>query len=203
MIDKKTIRKEIKNKLLNYDQNILENKSTNICKNILDWDIFKNAKTIAFFYPLTKEVNIIPCIENALKNNKICLIPKVESTITNSMKFYQLDNQKNLCVQIKKGYKDIMEPAETLPVFDFKNNPDNFTLFFIPGYAFDKEGNRLGKGKGFYDRFFENIDFLLPNNQYIYSSVCFSFQILDYIPTESHDKKVSFIIDENSIKKAK
>lgn len=203
MINKQEIRTEIKKKLLSYTPSILESKSQNICNNILQWNIFNNAKTIAFFYPLQNEVNIIPCIEYALKNNITCLIPKVESTITNSMNFYQLENEKKLSNQIQKGYKDIMEPIETLTLFDFKKNTDTSILFFIPGYAFDEHGNRLGKGKGFYDRFFQEIDSILPNNQYIYTSVCFSFQILDSIPTESHDKKVCYLIDENSIKKAK
>ena len=60
-------------------------------------------------------------------------------------------------------------------------------LAIIPGMAFDKEGNRLGRGKGYYDR-------LLPQLHCPKIGLCFSFQYFDSIPYEKHDKSMDEII---------
>ena len=64
---------------------------------------------------------------------------------------------------------------------------ETINLAIIPGVAFDKSFNRLGRGKGFYDR-------LLPKLNCKTIGICFDFQFLDYIPSEYHDCKVDKII---------
>mgnify|MGYP001027393104 CR=1 FL=1 len=60
-------------------------------------------------------------------------------------------------------------------------------LMIIPALAFDKENNRLGRGKGFYDK-------LLENSNTLKVGVCFPFQFLDKIPTEEFDVKMDYVI---------
>ena len=65
----------------------------------------------------------------------------------------------------------------------------NIDLIIVPGVIFDREKNRLGYGKGYYDRYLSNKD--------IYKiGICFSDQVIDLLPSESHDIKMNIIITE-------
>lgn len=57
----------------------------------------------------------------------------------------------------------------------------------VPGIAFDKENNRLGRGRGYYDK-------LLKAANAIKVGVCFEFQFFDRIPTEEFDVKMNYVI---------
>jgi len=83
------------------------------------------------------------------------------------------------------------------PVFerDLELNLSNAatTVVLVPGIAFDRSGNRLGRGKGCYDTFLSN-----PKvSRWTRVGVCWSFQVLESVPTEDHDLKVDYICTEN------
>lgn len=75
---------------------------------------------------------------------------------------------------------------------------ENFTdykkvdLIIIPGVAFDSKLNRLGRGKGYYDRF-------LPKLKATKIGVCFDFQLLDKVPVDNNDVKMDMLISENDL----
>ncbi|MDR1809947.1 MAG: 5-formyltetrahydrofolate cyclo-ligase [Prevotella sp.] len=71
-------------------------------------------------------------------------------------------------------------------------NYDGIDLAIIPGIAFDRKLNRLGRGKGYYDRF-------LPALKAPKIGVCFDFQLFDAIPTAPHDVKMNLLVSENEI----
>lgn len=89
----------------------------------------------------------------------------------------------------KKGKFGIAEPAE--PIWA---KADELDLILVPGVAFDRDGNRLGRGGGFYDR-------LLPQYTAVRAGICFDFQILESLPSEEHDCKMDFLISESEILK--
>ncbi len=74
-----------------------------------------------------------------------------------------------------------------------KENPD---IMFIPLVAFDKYKNRLGYGGGFYDRYLKNIE---KKKKVVKIGCAFSFQKINKLPTELHDKKLDLIITEKKI----
>ena len=81
------------------------------------------------------------------------------------------------------GAYNIMEPTGEL--FDDYAAID---LAVIPGVAFDREGNRMGRGKGYYDR-------LLPKLRSTYKiGICLPFQLVEQIPTDEHDVKMDEVI---------
>jgi len=86
----------------------------------------------------------------------------------------------------KSGY-GIMEPRGD----DFVDY-NKVDLVIVPGVAFDRKMNRLGRGKGFYDRF-------LPKLKAPKLGICFDFQLLDKIPTEETDIKMDFLVSENEL----
>lgn len=69
-------------------------------------------------------------------------------------------------------------------------SPDDIELVVVPGVAYDRFGNRLGRGKGFYDR-------LLQSTRATKVGVCYEFQLLDEVPSEEHDVKMDMVISQS------
>lgn len=67
-----------------------------------------------------------------------------------------------------------------------------FDLILVPGRAFDRQGGRLGRGKGYYDRF-------LGSTTGYRIGVCFDYQIVDEIPREAHDVKMDAVVTPSAI----
>ena len=86
---------------------------------------------------------------------------------------------------LKEGAFHIMEPIGSLfPEEKYQE----IHLAIIPGMAFDQQGNRLGRGKGYYDRFLQKIP------QVYKIGISFPFQLVDEIPTEETDIKMDAIL---------
>ena len=81
---------------------------------------------------------------------------------------------------------------EPSPERRIKINPEIFDLVIVPGVAFDRQGGRLGHGKGYYDRFLELTSaFRL--------ALAFDCQLLETVPTELHDVPMNAILSESGI----
>lgn len=78
------------------------------------------------------------------------------------------------------------------PQGDDTVSPDEIELIVVPGVAFDRMGNRLGRGKGFYDR-------LLSTTKASTIGVGYDFQLLDELPTEEHDVPLDLVITQSSV----
>ncbi|MEC7416792.1 MAG: 5-formyltetrahydrofolate cyclo-ligase [SAR324 cluster bacterium] len=81
---------------------------------------------------------------------------------------------------------------ELLPEFREWVKPESLDLVLVPGVAFDRKGERLGFGKGYYDRFLTKTSALLVG-------VAFSAQVIPDVPTESHDVSMNALLTENGI----
>ena len=77
---------------------------------------------------------------------------------------------------------------ELVGVYHHGDDLDAIDVVIIPGVAFTRDGKRLGRGKGYYDRF-------LPKLSTAYRiGVCYDFQLSDTLPTESYDQKMDLVI---------
>ena len=192
-MDKQEIRKEIKT-LCSQNKSFLAQKSTEICKKILTSLQYNAATSIFAYMALPDEVDLSPVIQDALENGKNVAVPKIISQTENIIQFFYLDKTKNLTEQTATGTYNILEPDESLPA---RLDPAQKTLILVPGRAFTKEGDRLGRGKGYYDRFLGDI-FLNGNRKdteayVILAGVCFDFQIKKSLPIDDRDIKMDFI----------
>lgn len=186
MIDKIFLRKKMKS-LLQERQDDFPKLSKKICQNIISSEIYKKSNIILAYMALNDEVNLSTVIKNAIQNNKSVYIPKVVSQ-TSEMDFYQIfSNDKT-----QKGNFGIQEPNPNNKKFETKNYDDS-VLILIPGRAFSKKGERLGRGKSYYDNFLSKLDI----KKLVFAAVCFDCQILEEIPTEPHDIKMNFIFSES------
>ncbi len=137
-----------------------------------------SAHTILFFAPLPDELDVWPMLELSLALGTNCALPFFDA----EKKIYGARRLKNLAADIVIGKFGVREPAaacEEIPL-------NQFDLVLVPGMAFDLQGNRLGRGQGFYDR-------ILAEVSGIKCGVGYDFQLLATIPTEPHDAKVNFI----------
>src|SRR5579862_2932379 len=138
----------------------------------------QSAHTILFFAPLPDELDVWPLLEKLLPAKKICALPAFDPDTQS----YSSRRVKNLETDIFTGKFGISEPlleCEEIPL-------DKFDLVLVPGMAFDLNGNRLGRGRGFYDR-------ILSAASGVKCGVAYDFQIVEKIPVEPHDARVTFI----------
>jgi 5-formyltetrahydrofolate cyclo-ligase len=137
-----------------------------------------SARTILFFAPLPSEIDLWPLLEKSLQAGKTVALPWFDP----ATQTYLVRRVENLAGDIVTGKFGVREPASSC----VEMPPMKFDLVLVPGVAFDVSGNRLGRGKGFYDR-------LLAKTSGVKCGVGYDFQLLEKIPAEPHDAKVNFI----------
>lgn len=143
-------------------------------------ELFQSSSCIAIYHALPGEVETADFIEKWAKKKTI-LLPVVEG---DDLRLVQYMGKESL----KEGTYGIMEPEKCISQYDLSD----IDLLIIPGIAFDRQGNRLGRGKGYYDRLLATID--APK-----LGICFDFQLHDTIPIEPFDKKMDCIITPDEI----
>jgi len=163
----------------------LIDKNNKIKDIIYKMDLFKQASIILFYVSYRSEVNTHDMIKHCLSNGKKIIVPKVDLK-KNKLLLSELSSWNHL----EYGAYDILEPKLE---YIKEVSIDSIDLMFIPGVVFDIFGNRIGHGKGYYDRLLRN------PHQAISIGLAFEFQIVENIPAESHDIKVDKIVTENRI----
>ncbi len=140
---------------------------------------FEKAQVIMCYCSMPSELNTAKMLQ-CWPAEKTIVLPRVNGL---EMEVRLFDKSK-----MKSGQLDILEPTTDCQLF----SPEDIDLIIVPGMAFDVNGNRLGHGKGFYDRFIVHTEATL-------FGVCFNCQLVDQVPTEGHDKKMHRIITASKI----
>ena len=189
--DKARLRREIKNRLALLPKEQFREAGLRAAALIRHEPVWHSAKTILLFLSAENEIDTLPLLETALEQGKKLFVPKLENDAPGlpvRIKFYRIDSSQG---PWEKGPFNIREPMirgnENLKAADFP------ALVFTPGLAFDMAGNRLGRGKGFYDRFLSE----LKKREYQSAGLCMQLQIVPFIPTEKWDHKVDFLFSES------
>ena len=139
--------------------------------------------SIAGYFPSDFEVNILDFLYQANKKNfKVCL-PTKKKKFKITFKFW--DPKEPLYIN-KYG---ILEPKKE----NFSIKPD---VILVPLVAFDKNLNRIGYGKGYYDR---ALKILSSNKKILTIGIAFSFQECSFVPTNQHDFKLDCILTEKKL----
>lgn len=172
---KKEIRKQIREIKKTYSLKEKKELSIPIWEKIEKEDWFKNSKTILLYWSMDDEVYTHDFIIKWYKEKTI-LLPCVEGDNLKLRIFEGIESMKEGVLY------SILEPTGE-EYLDY----NNIDLMIIPGVGFDKENNRLGRGRGFYDR-------LLSKVHSIKVGVCFEFQFLDNMPIEEFDVKMNYVV---------
>jgi len=134
--------------------------------------------TILAYYSLPDEVNTHQLLDDFVAEGKIVLLPKVVDNETMEIRHYT--GRQDL----HEGVLHLMEPTgEPFTAYD------EIEVVLVPGMAFDAQGHRLGRGKGYYDRFFT-----LHPSRFTTIGVCFDFQKVPEVPTDDYDIPVDEVI---------
>jgi 5-formyltetrahydrofolate cyclo-ligase len=129
-----------------------------------------HAHTLLLYSALPDEVPTQPLTDLLVSQGKTVLLPKVVSET--EMELRQYTGQHDL----QQGAFGIMEPVGQL-FTDYRQ----IDVAIIPGVAFDQQGHRLGRGRGYYDRFLAQVPLLYK------IGLCFSWQIVGNVPADKHD----------------
>lgn len=175
---KRELRKYIRLQKSTFSPEELKEQSAAIIDQLLSNPIFQQAKTVLLYHSLPDEVNTHELIPIACKD-KTVLLPTV---VGEELELHLYTPSAST----HTGSFNIVESEGEL-FTDYAN----IDLAIIPGMAFDKSCNRLGRGKGYYDR-------LLPHLRCPLIGLCFQFQYLDSIPVEAHDRKVDIVLHGNN-----
>ena len=178
-MDKSLIRKEILDIRSKLGENQHKNMTKMVINRFMESEHYKKAKNIMIFISFKDEINTHEFIKMALKDNKNILIP-ITLPKTKKLKPSQLKDFDEL----ELGFYDILTPREE---FIRYVDPKDIDLIIVPGLAFDMDGNRIGFGGGYYDRFLSTLDHITK------LSIAFDFQVLDNIPNGPLDIPVDYI----------
>lgn len=184
---KEKLRKDILKMRINLSKQDLLEKSNKIKKRLSKMALFQNAKTILFYVSYGNEVNTHDMIKESIAMGKNVVVPK-SVTKNNTLILSKLKSWDDLEI----GAYNILEPKkETIEEVDV----ESIDLIIVPGVVFDEKGNRIGHGKGYYDR-------LLNDSQNIPNiGLAFELQIVENIESEQHDERIDVIITEERIMK--
>ncbi len=183
-ITKQELRQKIKIELSQNKQNF-EKWSKSICQNIINSEFYQKAQIVYAYMALPDEVDLSVLIDDALCKNKTVYVPKV---VPNSNKMIFFDYSK---CQFENGSFGILEP-KTEDVKEEKIAGDQTAIFLVPGRVFGEDGERIGRGKGFYDIYLSNF-LKTQKKSVLVAGVCFPIQIGKQVPTTEHDIKMDQI----------
>ncbi|MEA2012847.1 MAG: 5-formyltetrahydrofolate cyclo-ligase [Verrucomicrobiota bacterium] len=187
---KQKIRRSLSTKRKRMAKSAVGIKSKLIVDNLIHYCKSKNTTSVASYFTFGNEANINEFNKNVLATNGKLFLP-FWSESTKSY-FFSLVNDWEKDLQ--KGMYGIMEPIPECQIYSPENGEVKIEALFIPGVAFDLKGNRLGRGKGFYDR-------MLKDSTEIKIGVCYEFQLIANLPKTKHDIEMDIIITENKIYK--
>ena len=151
--------------------------SRNVMQQVLEILAQRSPQVVALFAPLPDEVQIG---ELCAKVGCRVVLPRVSGE---DMEFYDYASSS-----LEQGAFGIMEPqgVEVCRV-------DEIDLMVVPGVAFTASGDRLGRGKGYYDKYLSREGF-----RAYCVGVCYAHQLLEQLPTEPHDKSMNVVVRGNS-----
>lgn len=157
---------------------------------LLDWAPWREAKVVSLFSGTLEEIDTENIIRHALSEGKTVLLPWLEISPNEKKARMLLAAIADYDRDLVEGAYGILEPLEGLRVGPIPE-PD---LILVPGMAFDERGGRVGRGKGFYDRFLEGQTGLK-------AGLAFEAQVLrKKLPLEAHDQLLDGLVTERRLR---
>ena len=170
---KTDLRELMRQKLRIQSAEDLQSWSEAVIERIEQSHMFRHAHVVMFYYPVHHEVDLRPLLDK-YKDEKVILLPVTHHDYIELRQYVGKDN-------LKKGHYGIPTPQTAT----YRGTPD---LVFVPGLAFDKDLVRMGRGKGYYDRFLRKLT-RVPK-----IGVCYDFQFQDNVPWSWHDVRMDKVV---------
>lgn len=176
-LSKKDLRKQVRAAKARYTAEELVGQSDPLIRQVLAHPQLQTAQTVLLYNSMADEVATHNLISHLALMGKTVLLPVVISETEMEIRHYTGPDS------LRISSYGILEPTGE-PFTQY----ENIDFALIPGMAFDADGNRLGRGKGYYDRFLP----LMTRARKV--GICFPFQFLPHIPTEPTDMPMDEVI---------
>lgn len=178
--EKAILRKEIRAKERTLSQKYKRSSSSSICKILTDQSSFASARVVLAFVGAEHEIDTGELLKAAWDQGKTLCVPRCrEGHLMDICAISSFDD-------LERGAYGILEPKQGCPILP----AEQIDFAVIPCLSFDKSGNRLGQGGGYYDRFLGAVH--CPT--YL---VCREQLVSEFVPSEAHDYKCTYLITEN------
>ena len=185
--DKRILRNKVLSIRNSLDKVVKKSMDQEIFNKLITSDLYKEANSIFIYLSFGSEIETKNIINKAIEDKKKVYIPKIYKE-DKSMKAIRLKSYNDL----KENSMGILEPIDDS---DYINKND-IDLILVPGVVFDFNGNRIGYGGGYYDRYLKDIKEI--RNKLV---LAYDFQIVDLIKSESHDISFDYIITNRKFTK--
>ena len=182
---KREIRREMRATLAAMTPNVAAAKSLRACEALALQAEYRDARTVMIFLAIQGEIDPAELARAAWREGKTVLVP-VTVWEDRSMVAVAIDSLDSGLVVTDQGIRE--------PVGGQAVAVDEIDLIVVPALAFDRQGNRLGRGGGFYDRFLAS-----PGMRARLCGIAFCEQLLDEVPTGVHDCPVDIIVTDTEV----
>lgn len=182
--EKIEFRQKLKRKIASLDENFLGTSNHLILQNVLSLPEIQNCERILIYCSMGREIDTRQIIEKMFVSGKTVALPVCEGDGIMHFSVLSPDGPKI------EGMYGIMEPEKDAQ----KITPRDGDIIVVPGLTFDRQGYRMGKGSGYYDRF-------LTRQKFISVGLARDCLIYDDVPREAHDMKVNILVTDKGIKR--
>ena len=172
--DKKRVRELLAQKRRLLSKEDIAEQSSKVVAAVEQMPLFQSAKTVLIYYPTHNEVDLLSLIKR-YKKEKTFLFPVVHRKTMTACPYE--GNAK-----MHRGKFNIPEPTTEPYVADID-------LILVPGVGFDKRGNRLGRGGGYYDKFITRL-----GRKTLLVGVGYDFQLVEEVPANRWDKRLDYVV---------
>ena len=183
-MEKAQARQEIQRRLEGLSPEQRRDASARILSHLAELPEYADAQTVLLFVSMPDEVDTLPIIADALAAGKTVAVPKVD-LLRKRMDAARLLDLDDLIV----GAYGISEPQGAVVV-----DPVEIDFILVPARGFDRAGNRLGRGGGYYDRYMAHPDFHATR-----CGIAFAAQLLDDLPHTPRDLPVHLLVTEEGV----
>lgn len=158
--------------------------SQRICEHIRHLEVYQRARCVGIYAATETEASLDALIPLSPGAQQTLCFPRVSANAPRRLEWATITAASDLCI----GSYGIREPAATIPPIDV----NRIDCLCIPGVGFDRQGHRLGRGAGYYDR-------LLAQYQGYRIGVAFACQLVPQLPTDVHDQGVHCVVTETEV----
>jgi 5-formyltetrahydrofolate cyclo-ligase len=184
--EKRKVRYEFLNLRNRIDPILASAYSSVIFSKIIKLPVYEKAETVMFYLSYGSEVATDAMITSAIEEGKTVAVPTIENPGDGKMEAVKI-------ARIEDAYQSVYGIRQPEINREDLIDKSNIDLVFVPGIAFDNNGFRTGYGKGYFDRWLQNV----PPEKTI--GLAYDFQITDKLPAGKYDLPVGMIVTEKRI----
>lgn len=184
-MNKKELRQHLRRIMSDISPEELHNRSLQAYHRLIETPEYSRAQIIMVFLSLPTEVDTTPLVLRAWRDHKRVLAPKVSWEQRRMLPI----EIRSLSDDVSESPLGIREPAQGVPI-----PVSAIDLIIVPGLGFDLVGHRIGRGRGFYDRFLAHRDW-----RGIACGFAIHEQVVEEVPVAAHDVQVDMLVTDTAV----